>query len=751
MPPIKPGRWSVNQAEVAPEWAWFWQYAGHAAVYNEGYAAPRDLVTGDLASTVTSIDWTPREHGIGPSRDTTTDRLIWAARDSFQLLADIDFSVGIVVYKTTNSGGLVVARDDTDNGMWEFLHASATTVSFDWRVAGGQQSVSWTVPSVSTDEIHTFFVARTVGGTFELWIDGVSQGTQTNATAPATSRAHNLEIGRRGNNTASVLGTYLASYVWQGLALADSFVQQLHTDPYGPFRRNPALTEETHYSRHPQPKGPRWNANQAEVAPEFQDLWRGLVACVPIWGNAGKLNVGERLSEVVKGTLSNNPNPGGTAEVLDTYGRGYGATRGNDNGVTWPGADDGAYDAVSRSGKGTIIAIVAMGTNADGGPDGIFGLNTGNGDGFNFYSGSTEDAKFRTASGVVTVGASLIGGAGPLIWVGRWDGATRVIELYRPDGTLWLSQSNAATISPDPSGRLTVGSFHDVAAGANASIFFGAIWDRKLGDAEIRKLVNDPYGLFRRYEPTEDQTTIVPTYTIWNKASSGQGDPDRNSYSFDVQAGHDPNRVLLVWVWGWDTDALDVGASTPTYDGVNMTLIGRLDVNGAVAREMSLWYLDDPAAGINTLAGGWDRTVERSAIIAQVFHGAESVNVAKYFTETGSASAVTLSVDAADAESLLYGFYVQLDNRAFTPGDEEIETVWLNIEPDNNRNSAWAGYIDPDDTAVHDFDGTWSGPDAYGIQAVEVTKAGEAAEIRVVGRSIHFDHPNRKVIVKSGV
>ena len=233
MPLVKPGRWSVNPADIDPAWSWFWKYAGHAAVYNEGAGAPFDYATRQVA-TVTNTDWSLTALGVGPRRDTTGERLRWSAREDFQLFGDVNFSVGIVLNKLTSNGGLIVARDGTDNGFWEFVNDSGTAVSFQWRVGGGQQSVNWT--GLTAGSATSFFVARRVGGVYELWVDGVSQGTQTNTTAPATSRAHDLEIGRRGNNSASVLGTYLASYVWEGLALNDGLVQQLVQDPFGMFR-----------------------------------------------------------------------------------------------------------------------------------------------------------------------------------------------------------------------------------------------------------------------------------------------------------------------------------------------------------------------------------------------------------------------------------------------------------------------------------------------------------------------------------
>lgn len=242
MPLVKPGLWSVNPADIDPSWLWFWQYAGHAAVYNEGAGAPWDYATGHAASTVTSIEWLPTSLGIGAKRGSTSDRLIWSARDDFQLLGDVNWSAGIVLDVSTTAGGLIVARDDTDDGFWEFRLNSTTDISLDWRVSGGGQSADWTVPTV-TQSIHSFFVSRRVGGVYELWIDGVSQGTQTNTTAPATSRAHDLEIGRRGNNSASVLGTYLASYVLKGLALNNGLVRQLVQDPFGMFRQALFVTD----------------------------------------------------------------------------------------------------------------------------------------------------------------------------------------------------------------------------------------------------------------------------------------------------------------------------------------------------------------------------------------------------------------------------------------------------------------------------------------------------------------------------
>src|SRR5438552_7418138 len=91
-----------------------------------------------------------------------------------------------------------------------------------------------------------------------------------------------------------------------------------------------------------------------------------------------------------------------------------------------------------------------------------------------------------------------------------------------------------------------------------------------------------------------------------NSATAGITNGTAPSPSFTVGAGS--NRILFVGLAFYGTGDI---ASAPTYNGVTMTLvtkINRSDANNG-QQTIYLWYLANPASGANTLAFSWSGSV----------------------------------------------------------------------------------------------------------------------------------------------
>jgi hypothetical protein len=183
-------------------------------------------------------DWYVGQKGIVWRVDASGEHLRWAAKSGYQLDGDIEFSVFVSFRSdvpTTGNGGIICARSSFSNGLWQMRmnQLNPSNLTFEWRVSSANQNVAW-ASSVGRG-YRTLLVTRKVGGTYELWVDGVSKGTQSNANAP-TSSSQDLYLGRLGNANDAALGLYEAAYIWKGRALTNSDAVKLARDPFLPVR-----------------------------------------------------------------------------------------------------------------------------------------------------------------------------------------------------------------------------------------------------------------------------------------------------------------------------------------------------------------------------------------------------------------------------------------------------------------------------------------------------------------------------------
>jgi len=222
------------------DWSWAWRHPGHLAIYWDGAGPPWDYKGRVRASNVTGSTWSPTVRGIGFKRDASADRIVWADRSEFQLDGDIEFSVALYIVIDSYDGsfrGWMSARDAFTDGLWEIYSQSGGEFNFKFDSAlNGVQWPSGTAPSADGLP-HTMVISRKIGGTYELWVDGISKGTQSSASVPTGTNPHDLAIATLATNVSDgIFGTVLASAVWKNFAISDAQARQWHRDPFGPFR-----------------------------------------------------------------------------------------------------------------------------------------------------------------------------------------------------------------------------------------------------------------------------------------------------------------------------------------------------------------------------------------------------------------------------------------------------------------------------------------------------------------------------------
>lgn len=244
-----------------------------------------------------------------------------------------------------------------------------------------------------------------------------------------------------------------------------------------------------------------WSVNPADIDPSYLNLWHSLIACVPMLQRGRPVEV---VRHHVASTVVNaEPNP-----TLTRYGWAIDHLRGNDSGLAW---DAGLYGDVAGLNEGTAVGIIDITGGSDAGGAGMFGFFDSTGAGLGFYTSSDEVARFAFKGNDLAAGTSLQG-AGPHLYVGRARDTTQTFEIYRPDGTLFASASQAVSGSMPSNGRLNVGCIFGSTISVNAQMAFGALWGRYLSDAEIRQLTADPFGMIR---PAVQGLPSLPTASLF--------------------------------------------------------------------------------------------------------------------------------------------------------------------------------------------------------------------------------------------
>ncbi len=239
MPSIKPGRWSVNLADVDPAYLDLWRGLVALVPLLEGSGPPRDVVRHLGASDATGI-WTPTGLGYGYTTDQgTTNNLEFASSTDLALSGDQIFSILVVVDVVsipTFSKGLVAHRSAFADGLWQLY--SEEGVGIRWGFHNGSlQTVAWA--TVLQTGQNVLLLTRRTGGEYELWVNGVSLGIQNDA-GTFNLVANGLAIGNLQTDTSNGLpGDYQLFAMWKGRSLSGADARLIQQDPFGLIR--PAL------------------------------------------------------------------------------------------------------------------------------------------------------------------------------------------------------------------------------------------------------------------------------------------------------------------------------------------------------------------------------------------------------------------------------------------------------------------------------------------------------------------------------
>lgn len=205
-----------------------------------------------------------------------------------------------------------------------------------------------------------------------------------------------------------------------------------------------------------------------------------------------------------------------------------------------------------------------------------------------------------------------------------------------------------------------------------------------------------------------------------------------SSESFSVDASTGANRGLLVFAFH-ELD-VDQAISAMTYDGVALSKI--LDNPGtgstSTTERHEIWFLADPASGINTLAASYDNTNQDAVLQPIILQGTGPLSIAPVgganedSAEDTASMSLTLSINGGSM--IVVGCTVETESTGpFTPDTDTVERVDDAVDSGNfgfgffigTRSESSAGSY----SVGAESTGLAEGPRDFVISAVEVRSA----------------------------
>ena len=248
---VKPPRWNVNQALLAPDYRKLWYGLIFATPIWEPVVAPRDLITGtvgipntgpNLVSTVAgqAIHFdhtaTPEERvdmGDLPEYEAPTTAITVAATVIYSADGDrTGFWIGKGNHPATpfHSYAMINSRN---TGVRDATLAIGTEEGLERATHAGD---------LDLNRVYNLAGRWTSGGPVEIFVDGVfaSDTLDLGGTILYGSSDDNLYLGHNTLDDRTVAGDLILSYVWDR-ALSDGEIALLNRDAYGLFRMDPDL------------------------------------------------------------------------------------------------------------------------------------------------------------------------------------------------------------------------------------------------------------------------------------------------------------------------------------------------------------------------------------------------------------------------------------------------------------------------------------------------------------------------------
>ena len=152
---------------------------------------------------------------------------------TFTMLVAMEFADS-----TGNGGSWLSHRTDssTGAGYWAWSEGSGTNANmkFEFQHSSGIANQEWTgaFPAVG---YNAWMLTRKAGGTYEMWVNGASQGTKTGATQDLlTGGSHEMNISSAGSQYFR--GDYYIVAILKDIALDDAHAKAFYNDPFGLVR-----------------------------------------------------------------------------------------------------------------------------------------------------------------------------------------------------------------------------------------------------------------------------------------------------------------------------------------------------------------------------------------------------------------------------------------------------------------------------------------------------------------------------------
>lgn len=236
-------------------------------------------------------------------------------------------------------------------------------------------------------------------------------------------------------------------------------------------------------------KPPFWAANRAEVAPNYRDLWRGLVDS---WAWRHVPTALGRLPEVLVGSPTDVVGPIGPAVHTD----------GVDDEVTWA-------DSVVLRKPSTAITVaflweydnhndpwdtpICKRETTDSSLDMSWGIRPGS-------DGLPQWTMLISGTNRLTTDLTSDFTGSPHLFVARWaSGGVITFDVFNRGVLVESAQSSAYSGSIDyDSGPLIVGSRRGGGTWSAGTAYMWNIWERQLTDQVVQQLARNPFGMFTR-------------------------------------------------------------------------------------------------------------------------------------------------------------------------------------------------------------------------------------------------------------
>lgn len=248
MPPIKPGRWSVNPADIDPSYLNYWRDLAFCVPLLEGGGRPTEIVSKTAADSVTNLAWRPGEYGAAVE-SSTAGFITWTTfpQGAFavnQGTSDPSLTVAVLCrpitgrdtnpnpFSYTDTGG-----PQGTNGTWGVRISDAGFEDwwFYWRSAGTTIDLTSSVQMPDNDIWQLVVVTRSPGGDYRFYQDGQFTALVSDATAWDTTNVLGLVIHSADSNFSSLFGDVALVAGWDRVLGADE-VRQLWLDPFGFLR-----------------------------------------------------------------------------------------------------------------------------------------------------------------------------------------------------------------------------------------------------------------------------------------------------------------------------------------------------------------------------------------------------------------------------------------------------------------------------------------------------------------------------------